>query len=208
MRSLQYLATSIVLLSSVIAAAKDKKRFLLPSDVLRARTVLVLIEPMTGIAVDSPNANRAARAAVEREIMNWGRFELVTNVSQADLIITVRKGNGKLAQPTIGGIPQNQRPVILQPTDSGGIADASQAGPTAAGDPTVRRQRPDPIPQAEVGPTEDMFAVYRGRRDNALDSSPVWRYIAKGSLDSPRVRAVEEFRKLIGEAEKQQADSN
>lgn len=208
MHSLKYLAISMLLLCAVIAGAKDKKKFLLPADVLRARTVLVLIEPMAGVAVDAPNANRAARAAVERELMNWGRFELVNNVSVADLIITVRKGNGKLAQPTIGGIPQNQRAVIFQPTDSGGIADASQAGPRAAGDPTVRQQRPDPIPQAEVGPTEDMFAVYRGRRDNALDSSPVWRYVAKGSLDSPRVRAVEEFRKLIIEAEKQEADSN
>jgi hypothetical protein len=207
MRSLKLFAVLLLLISGVVAGAKDKKKILLPADVLRARTVLVLIEPMAGIAVDAPNANRAARSAVERELMNWGRFEIVNNVSMADLIITVRKGNGKLAQPTIGGIPQNQRPVIFQPSDSGGIADASQAGPTASGDPTVG-QRPNPMPQAEVGPTEDMFAVYRGRRDDPLDSSPVWRYISKGSLDTPRVRAVEEFRKLIVEAEKQEADSN
>jgi len=31
----------------------------------------------------------------------------------------------------------------------------------------------------------------------------VWRYIAKGSLDSPQVAAVEQFRKAIEESEKQ-----
>ena len=209
MRPLKYLAISIVLLSSVIASAKDKKKFLLPTDVLRARTVLVVVDPQAGMAIDNPNANRAARDAVERDLMNWGRFEIVTDVSMADLVITVRKGNGKLAQPTIGGIPQNDRPVIFQPSDSGGRIGATQGRPPMAGDPTGR-QYPTPTPQAEAGPAEDIFAVYRGKRDDALESSPVWRYTSKGSLNTntPRVRAVEEFRKLIVEAEKQEADSN
>jgi hypothetical protein len=50
-----------------------------------------------------------------------------------------------------------------------------------------------------------MFAVYRGRRDDPLDSTPVWRLSAKDALRSPSVPAVDEFRKLIVEAEKQQA---
>ena len=33
--------------------------------------------------------------------------------STADLVISVRKGNGKIAQPTIGGVPTNDRPVIF-----------------------------------------------------------------------------------------------
>src|SRR2546430_12251477 len=32
---------------------------------------------------------------------------------------TVRKGSGKIVQPTIGGLPRNDRPVIVQPTDTG-----------------------------------------------------------------------------------------
>jgi hypothetical protein len=190
-----------------MASAKDKKKFLLPADVLRARTVLVLVEPQAGIAIDSPNANRAARNAVESQLMKWGRFEIVNEEWRADLIITVRKGNGKLAQPTIAGIPQDDRPVVFRPAESGGQVSASQGGAPTEGDPTARRY-PNPTPQAEVGPKEDMFAVYRGKRDNPLDYSPVWRYISKGSLDTPRVQAVEEFRKLIVAAEAQEADSN
>jgi hypothetical protein len=44
--------------------------------------------------------------------------------------------------------------------------------------------------------------VYRGRIEYPLDSSPVWRYTAKDSLRSPRVQAVEQFRKVLDEAEK------
>lgn len=35
-----------------------------------------------------------------------------------------------------------------------------------------------------------------------LDNAPVWRYIAKNGLKSPRVEAVEEFRKAVEESEK------
>ena len=87
MRPLKYLAISIVLLSSVIAAAKDKKKFLLPTDVLRARTVLVVVDPQAGMAIDNSNANRAARDAGERELMNWGRFEIVTDVSISSSVV-------------------------------------------------------------------------------------------------------------------------
>ena len=36
-----------------------------------------------------------------------------------------------------------------------------------------------------------------------LDASPVWRYIAKDSLNAPQVPAVEQFRKALEESEKQ-----
>jgi hypothetical protein len=62
-----------------------------------------------------------------------------------------------------------------------------------------------PHPQVEVAPTQDMFAVYRGKRDNALDSPAVWRYSVKDALRSPSVPAVDVFRNLINEAEKQQS---
>jgi hypothetical protein len=53
----------------------------------------------------------------------------------------------------------------------------------------------------EVGQTEDTFSVYRGVSD-PLNSSPVWRYIAKDCLRGPKVAAVEQFRKAVADAEK------
>jgi hypothetical protein len=50
-----------------------------------------------------------------------------------------------------------------------------------------------------------MFAVYRGKRDNVLDTSPVWRYLEKDGLRTPDLPAVDAFRKTVVEAEKQRA---
>jgi len=47
--------------------------------------------------------------------------------------------------------------------------------------------------------------VYHGKQNNALDTPSVWRYSAKDALRSPGVPAVDEFRKVIVEAEKQRA---
>ena len=187
----------------VLAAGKEKKKILLPADVLEARTVLVVIDPDAGVSPDSPNANRIAQENVEKALMKWGRFELATDVSTADLVIAVRKGNGKFAQPTIGGIPNNNRPIIFEPTESGGRAGGSRGTPPMAGDPTAPR-RSDPAPQIEVGSKDDMFVVHRGKRDNALDTPAVWRYSAKDALNAPADQAVNAFRKLITEAERQQ----
>lgn len=202
MRCQRVLALTPLLVCCTFAAGKDKKKPMLPADVLQARTVLVVIDPQAGTPIDGPTANRTAQEDVEKALMNWGRFMLANEVSTADLVIVVRKGNGKIAQPTIGGIPQN-RPVIFEPTDSGGRIGVSQGRPPMAGDPTSPRPS-NPSPQVEVGPADDTFAVYRGGREDPLATSPVWRYAAKNALQSPNVPAVERFRKAIAEAEKQQ----
>jgi len=194
---------SVLLLCCLIGYGKDKKKIVLPTDVLEARTVLVIVDPDAGVALDAPTANRTAQEDVERALMNWGRFTLVPDASSADLIISVRKGSGKMAQPTIGGVPVNNRPIIVQPTDSGIGIGGHNGNPPMAGDPT-NAQPQRPTPQIEAGQAQDMFVVYRGKRKNALDSAAVWRYSAKDGLRSPGVPAVDAFRKTIAEAEKQQ----
>ena len=197
-------ATFLLLGCCLVAPGKDKKKVVLPTDILEARTVLVVIDPDAGVALDAPNANRTAQDAVEKALMNWGRFTIAPDVSTADLVISVRKGSGKMAQPTVGGVPVNNRPVVLQPSDSGVGIGGHRGNPPLAGDPTNTQPR-SPTPQVEVGQAQDMFVVYRGKRDDALDYPSVWRYSAKDALRSPGVPAVDEFRKVIAEAEKQQA---
>ena len=195
-------ALFFLLAGCIAAPGKDRKPTLLPADVLQARTVMVLIDPEAGTALDAPYANRTAREDVEKALMKWGRFSMAVDLGHADLVIMVRKGNAKLAQPTIGGIPNNDRPVIFQPTDSGGRVGASRGGAPMGGDSSCS-QLPNPRPQMEVGPTEDVFAVYRGDRSDATDSPAVWRYSAKNALQSPGVPAVDVFKKLVAESEKQ-----
>lgn len=208
MRNQRALAASLVLvLCCAVGAAKDKrKRILLPADVLQARTVLVIVDPDAGVSAEAPYANRTAQQDVEKALMRWGRFSLTTDISSADLLIEVRKGNGKIVQSTIGGLPTNSRPVIAETTDSGGRIGASRGTPPMAGDPTGAGM-PMPSPQIEAGAADDVFTIYRGKHENALDAPPVWRYTAKDALNSPDVPAVDAFRKLIAEAEKQQASN-
>lgn len=202
------LVVFVLVLCCVAGSAKDKKKSYLPADVLRAETVLVLVDPKAGTDVQDPNANRIARVDVEQALMKWGRFSLAMEAETADLIITVRKGNGKVAQPTIGGVPNNNRPVIFEPSDSSVRIGGRQGSNGNPNDPS-NPQYPSPSPQVEVGPSQDMFVVYRGRKNDPdadpLDWPSVWRYSAKNALHSPDVPAVEEFHKLITESEKQLA---
>lgn len=213
----------VLLLCSALAAAKDKKKAPLPEDVLKAHTVWVIVDPTAGVDIKAPNANRIARTDVEKAIVRWGRLEPVTNADMADLIIMVRKGNGKMANGTIGGTPVNTSPpVTVQSTDSGIHAaggtrgaripdrtpDASSSSDATFPDagPSANTGYPAKAsPQAEIGQSQDMFVVYRSRAVNALDAPPVWRYTAKDALASPDVPAVEAFRKLVAESEKQLA---
>jgi hypothetical protein len=208
----------VLILSSLVAAGKDKKKATLPEDILKAHTVWVIVDPTAGVDIDDPNANRIARADVEKALVQWGRLEPVTNADMADLIITVRKGHDKIADGTIAGTPINQPPpAIGESTDSrihaagstrggqmpGGPIDASTSGDPGQSGNNGYPSRPSP--QAEIGGSRDMFVVYRSHASNALNAPPVWRYTAKDALESPDVPAVDAFRAIIVESEKQLA---
>jgi hypothetical protein len=194
------LLTTVLVASVAIAIAKKKD--LLPAYVLKARTVLVIIDPDSGTSMSAPQANKTAQDDVEKALMKWGRLAPVVPGMPADLVITVRKGSGKLVEPTIGGEPKNDRPVIVQQTDNnihlgtqiGRPPDAQQGSP----------QDNKPHPQMEAGMPDDMFVVYEGSQGLHPDGPPVWHYYGKNALRSPDVPAVAEFRKLIEAAEKQQ----
>jgi hypothetical protein len=206
MRYGKYIALAVLVTGCcLVATGKNKRKVLLPADVVQAQTAVVLVDPDAGVPVDAPYGNTTAREDVEKALMKWGRFRLVMNASDADLVFVVRKGTGKNVEPTIGGIPQNNRPVIFEPTDSGGRLGGSRGTPPGSGPISS-----NPAPQVEVGAAEDTFAVYRGSAGNqerdALAGPAVWRYIAKDGLRSPSVPAVDQFKKVLLEAEKQLQD--
>src|ERR1700687_1528437 len=182
--------------------AKNKKKQILPDDVLQARRVLVVIHPDAGEALTNPMANRTAQDEVERAIMKWGRFDLALDAQTADLIIAVRKG--KKNGPVISHSPTADTPVSFSTGGGGARAGEQQGHP-----PDLTNPVPGGLgnrgPQlgTQIGSSEDTFEVYRGGVEHPLDTSPVWRYIAKDALNAPQVGAVEQFRKAIEESEKQ-----
>ena len=192
---------TLVLLLTSLTVAESTKKPTLPSSILKAHTVIVLIEPDAGVPTNDPFANKTAQGDVERAITKWGRLSVVMTMGTADLIITVRKGSGKTGQPTIGGVPTNDPPVVVQPTIPGTHIGGQQGRPPDINQPESGNTAPHT--QTEVGTPDDTFTVYNARLDNPLERAPAWRYIAKDALHSPEVHAVDVFRTTIDEAEKQ-----
>ena len=187
------------------ANAKDKKKTM-PELVLRARTVLVVIRPDAGEPLDNPSANATARGNVERALMDWGRLQPVMDGQEADLVIAVRAGTGRFSGPTIKGGPIDSRPTVGQQTDNGIRIGAQQGHAPPLNDPSMSGPRDNRAHIGnEMGSAEDSFEVYLGNTQYPLDSSPVWRYVAKDCLRPPSVPAVEQFRKAVAESEKPQA---
>jgi hypothetical protein len=208
------MAVGFLLPSFVLA--KDKAKSTLPTDVLQARTVAVIIDPTAGVSLDDPQANQVAQRDVETALLNWGRFQRLLAGQDADLLIVIRRGSGKVASGTVHDPRQGRRPVAIDPTDTGidvGVQrgqpppyagdtpDASQGSSIPSQNGPVNEDRTHP--QAEIGTSvaEDSFLVYRGRTENPLDGSPVWRYEAKNALKPHSVPAVDVFRKAVDEAE-------
>ena len=194
---------SLSITAPLIAKNKDKKKPALPEYVVRAQTVRVIVAPDAGEPLDQPMANSTARDNVEKAFSEWGRYRVVMDGQQADLVISVRTGSGRMVRPTIKGGPIDQRGGVAQGTDSS-IRIGGGQGRQAGNDPTMNPPDQGPHMSNEVGPSEDMFEVYRGDVSDALDSSPVWRYVAKDCLRAPNLRAVDEFRKAVTDSEKPQ----
>ncbi len=203
-------ALTAIIFCCSLALAKEKKKAVLPADVLQARTVLVIVDPTAGVDAADPNANSRARVNVEQALDKWGRFMRVQDAITADLVIMVRKGNGKAVQTTISGTPINGTPPVnvgstSSPNETTTHVSRRTGNSGITNDPSnVDGNRPAaPHPQAEAGPSQDLFVVYRGTTDeprwSPIDAPAVWSYSGKS------VEAVEAFRKLVTESEKQLA---
>jgi hypothetical protein len=195
---------SLVLLTTCFAAANTKKKDVLPAEVLNAQTVVVLVDPEAGISTSEPLANKNAQEDVEKALANWGRLKLVLiGGTNADLVITVRKGIEKAVQPVIKGEPTNDHPVAVVPSDNGIHVGVQRGQPSGSTQPPP--QDTSPRLGGEVGQTEDTFLVFLGGSDAPpLERAPVWRFVSKNALHSPDVPAVAEFKKAVEAAVKQQ----
>jgi hypothetical protein len=198
------LLASLVLVFTCLAVADKKKKDALPPEILNAQTVVVLVDPDAGMSTSEPLANKTAQDDVEKALAKWGRLKLMLiGGTDADLVITVRKGNGKIVQPTVSGEPTNDRPVAVVPSDNGIHIGVQQGQPPGSTQPPPQ----DTAPRlgGQVGPAEDTFLVYLGGSASPpSERAPVWRYVAKNALRSPDVPAVAEFKKAVEAAVKQQ----
>ena len=203
-RTGKWIAVVTLTIAAVFSAgAKKKEKVYLPAYVLKAQTVLVVILPGSGEPLNDITANRKAQEEVEKAFMNWGRYRLALDVDHADLVVGVRKGTGKIANPTINGGPVDSRPGTIETTDNQIRIGVQQGRPHDVTDPTGSNAPNGRVhPGVEAGPAEDTFQVFQGGVQYPLDNAPVWKLIAKDGLKPPAVTAVEQFRKAVEESEK------
>ena len=197
-------ASTLAVMSLLVTLgfAKDKKANL-PAYVLTAKTVAVIIDPTAGISIDDPRANENAQKDVGAALLSWGRFEPVLSTRMADLIIVVRRGNGRMMNETMPDPRQNERPGSVTQTDNG-INMGGQRGPQPgmSGGPGTGANQTSPSPRTEVGQTDDSLVVYKGGDEKPLDTPPAWRYAGTDGLSPRSVPAVAAFKKAVENAEK------
>jgi hypothetical protein len=197
--------TSTLLAVSLLVTlgfAKDKKNTL-PAYVLSAKTVAVIIDPSAGISIDDPRANEDAQKDVEAALLNWGRFEPVVSKQTADLIIVVRKGNGRMMNETIPDPRQDSRVGGVTPNDNGvPMGGQNSPHPGMSGQPGIGSGQQLPGSQPEIGHADDSFVVYKGSDERPLETPPAWRYLGADGLSPHSVPAVAAFRKAVENAEK------
>jgi hypothetical protein len=175
-----------------VAWAKDKTKNTLPAYVLQAHTVAVIIDPNAGFSMDGPQANMAAKRDVEAALLKWGRYEPVSEGQSADLIVVVRRGNGRLEDMASDTRQSNGTPVGPTRGAQSGLPNQPGLGPN---------QQQDPGSSMEMGNTEDSFTVFKGS-DNPRDATPAWKYVTRDGLNPQTVPAVAAFKKAVTAADK------
>lgn len=194
-------ALAVAAFSGVSAKKKDK--VYLPAYVLKAQTVLVVILPESGEPLNDITANRKAQEDVEKALMKWGRYRLALDADQADLVVGVRKGTGKVANPTISGGPVDSRPGTIETTDNQIRIGVQQGHPPDVSDPAGSNAPNGKVHTGvEAGAADDTFQVFQGGVQYPLDHPAVWKCTAKDALKPPAVSAVEQFRKAVEDSEK------
>jgi hypothetical protein len=188
------------------ALAKDKKTKELPEYILHARTVSVIIDPAAGQAVEDVHANLMAQQDVMTALASWGRFEPVSANRGADLVIVIRKGQGRLVDTTTNDPRQGDRTKVVSPLDTGSSIGAQNGRqPDGWGTGVHDAGSLDPAhPQMDVQGVNDSFMVYKGDVDHpsTLASSVGWSYVMRDGLRPHSVPAVDEFKKALAAADK------
>jgi hypothetical protein len=122
----------------------------------------------------SPEDGQAA-TDISNAIEKWGQYKIAARRSEADLVISVRKG--RVASTYSGGH------VGIHTSPTGGHP-TTEAGPITGG---------------ETGPKEDLLWVFALNPDGTL-AGPYWKNAQEHGLETPNLALFQLFKKDISEA--------
>ena len=167
MRNLSLLLT-ILLLAALTVSAKNKTE--MPAVITNATYVMVTTYDGGPLNPELTPEDRGAVADTQQAIEKWGRYKLVYNLKEADLILVVR--TGRTGQ--MGGTVRR----------STSVGPGAQPGGSALGI------------GAEAGDPEDSLSVYSVTQD-LKSAPPLWRSRAVDGLKGPQSPLMEEFQSKV-----------
>ena len=162
----------LLLVFALAVKAEDKNA--IPAVIKNATFVYVTTYSGDVFSSDVTPDDRHALQNVQSAIEQWGRYKLVYNRGEADLVLVVR--TGRLAEV------------------KGGV----QVGTQRVGD-TTSRSHGSAI-GGEVGDPQDTLEVYMASQ--GVTGPPLWRGRAPGGLKAPGMQLMQEFRARVEAPEK------
>lgn len=165
---------SVWLLLVFALAVKAEDKNAIPAVIKNATFVYVTTYSGDVFSPDTAPDDRHAVQNVQSAIEKWGRYKLVYNRGEADLVLVVR--TGRLAEV------------------KGGV----QVGTQRVGDITSRSH--GSAIGGEVGDPQDTLEVYMASQ--GMNGLPLWRGRAQDGLKAPEMRLVKELRLKVEAPEK------
>jgi hypothetical protein len=197
----------IVLLGGVTATAwaKSPKKSELVHIFCPARYAYVTTADGDIMRPDVLQEDRDAVTRVQDQLKEWKRYLLVYEPQNADLVFVVRMGRtadirtmggvagGSPGMPPSGGVAVGtpQRSPSLDPSNAGQGPEQGPVGPGGAN----RRWGSN---EAEVGPPDDLLAVY-AKPGDVNTQSALWQRTMTDGLDGPGVPLFQKIRKAVDE---------
>lgn len=179
MKPVRLLALALVAMP-VLAPAQHKKKPSTPA--VFANAQFVYVQTLDGDAF-TPGLNPADRQAiadVQDRLRDWGRYQLTTDRTKAELIFVVRRG--RIASTRVGG--------------TGGTPPMGP-GPSASPFPgQPRPQPPGASVETDTGSEDDMLDVHLVDGEGKLGGS-VWTRSMTDGLEGPRVLLVQQLRAAV-----------
>jgi hypothetical protein len=141
--------------------------------------------------------DRQAIADVESAIQKWGRYFLVYQRSQADLVFVVRVGRLVTGRGNVGVFHGPAQVPVQGPAGRGQVGQVP--GQQGNGPPPERGNGTILGGGGEVGPADDLLWVCMPDPDGKL-SNPLWSQTEQDGLESPDVPLLKKFEREVDKA--------
>lgn len=169
---------SVLLLFVFALVLKAEDKSAIPAVIKNATYVYVMAYSGDVISPNVMPDDRHAVQNVQSAIEKWGRYKLVYNRGEADLVLVVR--TGRLAEVK-GGVQVSTTTQRVGDTTSRSHGSAESIG-------------------GEVGDPQDTLEVYMASQGTT--GPPLWRGRAKDGLKAPEMRLLQELRSKVEAPEK------